>query len=102
MIQRRKTNRERTSAERPSAAASSVPQLAQLRTEIIDRLRRHPDLNAGRIEVTVNHKEVVLTGLVSDAEMKQLAETIAGGVDGVPSIRNELVPRFDRMTFECG
>lgn len=102
MIQRRKTDRTRTSAELPPAAASSTPQLAQLRTEIIDRLRRHPDLNAGRIEVAVNPKEAVLTGVVSDAEMKQLAETIAGGVDGVHSIRNELVPRFDRITFECG
>ena len=106
------TNAERTSTE-PSCAVgngahapteskgATETQLKQ-RMEILAQLRRHPDLDASRIEVTVNEGKVMLSGSVSDAEMKQLAETIADGVPGVKDVRNELATLFDRAAFELG
>lgn len=79
---------------RHDATAPKSPSDARLMMEIDARLKHHPDLDAGDIEVTVDHGEAVLLGTIRDDEMKQLAETIAGGVEGVRGVRNELATQF--------
>lgn len=75
------------------------PTDSRLRTEINARLKSHPDLDARGIDVRVHQGDVVLLGTVSDAELKRLAETIIGAIEGVEGICNELIPRFDGAVF---
>lgn len=72
---------------------------SRLKIEINARLKSHPDLDARGIDVRVHQGEVVLLGSVSDTELKRLAETIAGGIEGVQGICNKLVARFDGALF---
>ena len=72
---------------------------SRLTREINARLKSHPDLDSRGIDVRVHRGVVVLLGMVSDAELRQLAEAIAGGIDGVQRIHNQLTARFDGLLF---
>lgn len=84
----------RRDANRPSRPTDS-----RLKREINARLKSHPDLDARGIDVRVLHGEAVLFGSIRDAELKRLAETIAGGIEGVQGVCNRLVARFDGGLF---
>ena len=99
---------EMSAAEKPpakikhgyDAKGARRPADSRLRREINARLKSHPDLDGRGIDVRVRQGEVVLLGSVSDAELKRLAETIAGGIEGVQGICNKLVARFDGVLLE--
>jgi osmotically-inducible protein OsmY len=79
---------------RHDAIEPKRPSDARLMMEIDARLKGHPDLHGGGIEVTVDRGEAVLSGSICDDEMKRLAGTIASGVEGLRGVRNELTSRF--------
>lgn len=63
----------------------------RIRLEVLDRLRHTPGLDASDLEVTSDHGEVRLTGVVwSDADC-QRALDVAGAVLGVKRVRNGLL-----------
>jgi hypothetical protein len=62
----------------------------QIRADVCDRMAEHPLLDAGDIDVIVDHGEVRLQGTVGDRRARRLAEDIADSVAAVRDVRNEL------------
>jgi hypothetical protein len=62
----------------------------RIKEEVCEELARHPEIDAGEIEVSVAQCEVTLTGSVSDRRAKRLAEDVAEDVTGVTDVRNQL------------
>ncbi|HJT31538.1 MAG TPA: BON domain-containing protein [Pirellulales bacterium] len=92
-VERPKTADERQRAEergRHDAQQPKGPTDARLAMEITGRFTHHPDLDAKRIEVSVEHGKASLLGSVPDAASQQLAETLARSVEGVADVRNDL------------
>jgi len=62
----------------------------RIREDVNDRLTDHPDVDASKIDVQVQHCEVTLTGYVDSRRTKRLAEDIAESVRGVKDVHNQL------------
>jgi hyperosmotically inducible protein len=78
-----------------AAAAAANPPGAALRdgwilTETKMRMLASREVPGLDVDVDVRHGEVTLFGIVESARAKQLAEEIAGRVDGVVAVHNEL------------
>ena len=58
------------------------------------RLAQHGLIDASDIQVTVRRGEVMLTGIVRDHGMKEMAENVARSVWGVKDVRNQIHPVF--------
>lgn len=84
------------SVESPPALAESTSlrvddARAQAKIETIYQLS--PYLRADRLEVVVRDGLAILTGVVAEAVNKELAGAIAGGVEGVRGVDNQLLVR---------
>jgi len=62
----------------------------RIREDVNDRLTEDGWLDASNIEVTVQNREVTLSGTVSDRGSKRRAEDIAESVSGVEHVQNNL------------
>jgi osmotically-inducible protein OsmY len=69
----------------------------RIREEVSEELYRHPEIDAGEIEIQVQNGEVTLTGKVEDRHQKRLAEDLAERVSGVSDVHNQL--KVDRGFF---
>lgn len=58
--------------------------------EVCERLTRHGRIDASDIEINVKDGEVIMTGAVTDREMKRLAEYTIESIPGVKNVRNEI------------
>lgn len=74
----------------------------RIKEDVIERLTRHPDLDASDIDVRVESDTVVLTGVVEDRKAKRLAEDIAEDVWGAEDVRNELKVRHGFLASLTG
>lgn len=63
---------------------------ARIEEDVNEELTRHPDLDAGDIEVKVENGEVTLTGTVDSRRSKRLAEDLAERCAGVADVHNRL------------
>jgi osmotically-inducible protein OsmY len=63
---------------------------ADVATEIEQRFTADPQVNAQTIDVDVRGGVVTLTGRVNDADAKERAGSLAAGVRGVDSVRNQI------------
>ncbi|QNI34346.1 BON domain-containing protein [Alloacidobacterium dinghuense] len=73
--------------QKPSAATRMD---ADVETDVITALAHSPQLQGQQITAATIQGDVTLSGTVSDAATKQLAEQIAAGVSGVRSVQNNL------------
>ena len=64
--------------------------------KIHSELLVHANVSATSTKVDVNNGAVVLTGTVDNAAQKDLTEQYVKGVEGVTSVRNDLVVKEDR------
>lgn len=62
----------------------------ELRNDVIDQLVWEPGIDAARIDVAVNNRQVVLSGVVPSYNEKVTAEEAAFNVAGIKSVMNEL------------
>jgi hypothetical protein len=62
----------------------------RIREDVCDRLAVSHEVDPSEIEVTVSSGEVTLTGIVSNRQMKFVAEEIADDVVGVHDVHNQL------------
>lgn len=62
----------------------------RIREDVNDRLTDDPWVDASDIEVTVNNREVILSGEVHDRSAKRRAEDIAERVLGVQNVENRI------------
>lgn len=62
----------------------------RIREDINDRLTDDRDVDATDIEVTVQSREVTLSGTVSDRYAKRRAEDVAESVSGIAHVQNNL------------
>jgi hypothetical protein len=62
----------------------------RIREELCDVLTEHPEIDASDIEVTVQHGEVTLSGMVEDRAAKHMAEQMAEEISGVDQVHNQL------------
>ncbi|HTM66549.1 MAG TPA: BON domain-containing protein [Flavipsychrobacter sp.] len=62
----------------------------RIREDVNDRLTDDPWVDASDIEVSVNDREVILSGEVHDRSSKRRAEDIAEGVLGVQNVENRI------------
>lgn len=62
----------------------------RIQDEVSKRLAAEPDLDAAPIQVHVTNGEVTLAGTVDNPEIRGRAEDVAGGVEGVSSVLNNL------------
>jgi osmotically-inducible protein OsmY len=60
----------------------------QLEREVRQALERSPELDAKRIELSVDGGVVTLRGSVPDADAKRLAEDLVNGLGGVRRVEN--------------
>lgn len=85
------------SAGRPigsdSRSTSQASQDARISTIVRSRLGRDPDLAPARLQVVTNRGVVTLKGTVTDFMLRDRAVNLAGDVDGVVRVRNELIVR---------
>jgi osmotically-inducible protein OsmY len=63
---------------------------ASIREEINECLTRDGEIDAGRIQVSVDNGEVTLSGTVGAREERRLAEAVAQACLGVKGVRNKL------------
>lgn len=63
----------------------------RIRVEVQEKLQSAEGLDASHVQVAVDHCEVRLAGVVWTPEERSWAQDIADGVDGVRSVRNNLV-----------
>jgi hypothetical protein len=62
----------------------------RIREDICDELTRRPDIDPGRLTVTVAGGEVTLEGTVADLASRRLADDIATHCAGVRQVHNHL------------
>ncbi|HEX8662800.1 MAG TPA: BON domain-containing protein [Beijerinckiaceae bacterium] len=62
----------------------------RIRDDVSDRLTDDPHIDASDIEVTVQNREVTLSGMVQSRFEKRHAEDIAESVSGVAHVQNNL------------
>ena len=62
----------------------------RIREEICEELTRRPDIDPGRLSVSVADGEVTLEGAVEDLESRRLADEIATHCTGVRQVHNVL------------
>jgi len=62
----------------------------RIREDVSERLSDDPRVDASEIEVSVQNREVTLTGTVRDRNEKRWAEDIADSVSGVTHVQNNL------------
>ena len=62
----------------------------RIREEVSEALTRHPEIDAGEIEVRVKDAIVTLSGTIESRHIKRLAEDCVEEVMGVNDINNEL------------
>jgi hypothetical protein len=62
----------------------------RIRDEVNEELTRHPEIDAGEIDIKVENGEVTLTGKVADRYQKRLAEDVAERCFGVTDVHNQL------------
>ena len=58
--------------------------------DVVERLTRHPDVDASEVDVTVKDGEVMLTGTVDDRHERRTAEDVVWEVWGVREVHNNL------------
>ena len=63
---------------------------ARILEDVCDRLTEHGQLDAGDIEVKVEHGEIILAGTVDSKQAKRIAEDVAESVSGVTQLHNQL------------
>lgn len=63
----------------------------RIRLEVLDRLRHTPGLDASDLDVTSDHGEVHLKGVVWSADDCRRAAEIAAAVLGVKRVRTDLL-----------
>lgn len=77
----------------PVAAASSQNEACNdpcLKAAITELYIRSPFLSPFQLDISVEDSVVTLEGSVSDASESQLAEEIAGGIDGISGVINRI------------
>ena len=62
----------------------------RIREEVSEALTRHPEIDAGEIEVQVKDAIVTLSGTIESRHIKRLAEDCVEEVLGIKDINNEL------------
>lgn len=62
----------------------------RIREDVSEELWRHPEIDAGEVEVQVENGEVTLNGKVEDRHQKRLAEDLAERCSGVQDVHNRL------------
>jgi len=62
----------------------------RIREDICDELTLRPDIDPGRLTVTVSDSEVMLEGAAEDVESRRLADEIASRCIGVRQVHNRL------------
>ncbi|HEX2134865.1 MAG TPA: BON domain-containing protein, partial [Microvirga sp.] len=70
--------------------------------DVNDRLTDDPHLDASEIEVTVQNREVTLSGTVNSRSEKRRAEDIAESVSGVTHVQNNLRVQSQMATLMGG
>lgn len=82
----------------PAPAGSVDDEL--IRAEVLERINLEPSLRNAPISVQTSQGVVTLRGMVEDVIDRNLAESIAGKVEGVQAVRNLLeVKRQGRFPF---
>ena len=66
---------------------------ATITTQIKSRFIENKDVDAASIKVETLNGTVMLSGFAKDAKEKTTAESIARGVNGVKSVKNEIAVR---------
>ena len=66
---------------------------ATITTQIKSRFIENKDVDAASIKVETLNGTVMLSGFATDAKDKTTAESIARGVNGVKSVKNEIAVR---------
>jgi osmotically-inducible protein OsmY len=98
-ISPRSDHGDRLSLNRVGEARRHVRGLVTERTlvrRVVDALAEQPDLESTGVEVDAEGATIVLLGFVGSPKVAVRIEDVAGSVDGVLSIRNELVVRSRR------
>lgn len=86
-------------AKKEGATIGSGAEDAWLWTKTRAALATTNDLRESTVNVDVDNSVVTLKGTVANAEQKTKAESVAKGIDGVKSVKNELkVAPADSMT----
>lgn len=65
----------------------------RIREDVCERLSEHDEVDASDIEVSIQNREVTLTGTVETRRMKHLAEDIADSISGVEDVHNRISVR---------
>ena len=77
-------------AERKLESAGAAVDDAAVTTKVKSALIMAPDLQGLSIEVETSSNVVTLSGTVASDSLRQQAEQLAKGVDGVKDVRNDL------------
>lgn len=77
-------------AERKLESAAAAVDDAAVTTKVKSALIMAPDLQGLSIEVETSSNVVTLSGNVASDSLRQQAEQLAKGVDGVKDVRNDL------------
>jgi len=77
-------------AERKLDSAGAAVDDAAVTTKVKSALIMAPDLNGLSVNVDTSNNVVTLSGTVGSDNLRQQAEQVAKGVDGVKGVRNDL------------
>jgi hyperosmotically inducible periplasmic protein len=82
-----------TPAERPLDSAGATVDDAAVTTRVKSALIMAPDLQGLSIDVDTTNNVVTLSGTVASDSLREQAEQLTRGVDGVREVRNDLTVR---------
>ena len=74
----------------------------KIHSEVVAELRRDPRVRSGEIDVSVSNGAVTLTGWVDSDSQRLIAGAVAGRIDGVKVVANELRVRMSPLAQPAG
>lgn len=80
-----------TAAAQDNGAAQSTRTDAQIQADVLQQIATARGIKGQKITANTSNGVVTLTGSVSDEVTRQIAENAVSGVNGVTSVRNNLV-----------
>ena len=74
----------------------------EIHSEVLAELRRDSRVRSGEIDVSVSNGAVTLTGWVDSDSQRLMAGAVAGRIDGVKAVANELRVRMSPLAHAAG
>lgn len=70
----------------------------KIHSDVLAELRRDPRVRSGEVDVSVSNGAVTLTGWFDSDSQRLIAGAVAGRIDGVKAVANELRVRMSPLT----